>query len=362
MLALLQAACGGGGSGSSSNVSPSAAASIGGTVPGTVIEAFGDNGSYYAVDSNSNGTARHPFRLKLPAGVGFHLVMVTGEGSPDQVVTPIGFRDSSGSVRTRLMLGAGDSIDLGHVPLPMSRNAAAADDRNNDGVLDSPMILDDVGASNPLSQSDADDDGMDDWNDPDHGGYQYDDRLTDPQDDDDDGIPNRYDGDHQARSDDSDADGLPDSVDANRHNERDHANDDLSDDCDHDGYNDDDRDHDGYHDDDSDRDGYHDDDLDHDGHHDGDEDDESSDDSGSCSGTPAPTRPDLTPTPTTTPTPTPEGEALYTSYCAGCHGANGKRGRTATAISLAITNVGDMQSLSSLSAAQIQAIASYLAQ
>ena len=242
-LALLQAACGGGGSGSSTSVSPSASsASIGGTVPGTLVEAFGDNGSYYAVDSIDDGSARHPFQLEVPAGVGFHLVMTTNDGTPEEVITPIGFRDSSGRVRTRLMVNDGAKIDLGHVPLPMGRNAAAADDRDNDGVLDSPMILDDVGGLNPLSQADADRDGMDDWEDPDHGDYHYAEQTKDPQDHDDDGIPNTYDDDHQARSDDSDADGLPDSVDANRHNERDHANDDLSDDCDQDGYNDGDHD------------------------------------------------------------------------------------------------------------------------
>jgi cytochrome c553 len=372
-LALVQAACGGGGSGSSTSVSPSATgASIAGTVPGTLIEAFGDNGSYHAVDSSDNGTARHPFQLQLPAGVGFHLVMTTNDGTPDEVVTPIGFRDSSGRVRTRLMVNDGETVDLGHVPLPMGRNAAATDDRDNDGVLDSPMILDDVGASNPLSQADADNDGMDDWDDPDHGGYHYADHIKDPQDHDDDGIPNSYDHDHQARSDDSDADGLPDSVDANRHNERDHANDDLGEDCDHDGYNDDDHDRDGFHDDDGDRDGYHDDDLDHDGHHDGEDDHEDRDNTGSCSGAPTPTQPTPTqpapiqtaPTqPAPTQAPGPDGQALYTSFCARCHGPTGVRGSSASAISSAIAgDVGGMGSLSSLTSAEIQAIASYLAQ
>jgi hypothetical protein len=329
------------------------------------------------VTSSDNATNRHPFQLELPAGVGFHLVMVTGEGTADQVVTPIGFRDSSGSVRTRLMLSNGEKIDLGHVPLPMGRNAAAADDLDGNGVLDNPMILDDVGANNPLSQSDADDDGMNDWDDPDHGGYQYDNSTNDPQDQDDDGIPNSYDDDYTARSDDSDRDGLPDSVDANRYNERDHDNDDLSEDCDHDGYNDDDSDRDGYHDDDDDRDGYHDDDMDHDGDHDSDDDDESSDVSGSCNGTPVPTGPAPTdpvptgPTPTdpvpTDPVPTdppnPDGQALYTSFCAECHGPSGKRGASADSISSAIaSNRGGMGSLSGLTSTQVQAIADYLAQ
>lgn len=65
MCALLQAACGGGGGGGSStgSVAPSSAdASVVGTVPGTMIEAFGDNGSYHVVESNDNGTSRHPFQ------------------------------------------------------------------------------------------------------------------------------------------------------------------------------------------------------------------------------------------------------------------------------------------------------------
>jgi mono/diheme cytochrome c family protein len=327
-------------------------------VPGTLIEAFGDNGSYYAVESTQNGTARHPFQLDVPAGVGFHLVMVTGKDTPDEVITPIGFRDSTGRVRTRLMLHQGERIDLGHVPLYMGRNAASADDRDNDGVLDRPFILDDVGGNNPLSQADADDDGIADWDDPDHGGYQYDDRHTDPQDQDDDGIPNSYDGDYQARSDDSDGDGLPDSVDANRFNQRDDANDDLVDDCNHDGYSDADRDHDGFYDDDADRDGHHD-----------SVGSTGEDDHSGCNGAPAGEQPAPTQPAPTQPAPTQptspaalDGQALYTSFCADCHGPSGKRGRSASAIASAIArDAGGMGSLSSLSADQVAAIADYLA-
>ena len=372
-FALLLAACGGGGDGSSITSSP-AGASIIGSVPGTLIEAFGDNGSYYVVASNDTGSAQHPFQLDVPSGLGIHLVMITGEGTPDEVITPIGFRDSTGNIRTRLALGEGEVVDLGHIPLPMGRNAAAMDDLDEDGVLDRPMVLDDVGAQNPLSQSDADHDGVDDWNDDDHGGYQYDGSTRDPQDDDDDGIPNSYDPDYVAREGDSDSDGLPDNVDANRHNDREHENDDLSDDCDKDGYNDEDRNHDGFHDDDHDRDGFHDDDLDHDGRHDDEE-----DDTGTCqSPTPTPTTTSTTagttsttaatttsttagttsttagttsttagttsttagtttttttptttttttaaPTTTTTLPPIPPGQATYVAKCSGCHDAVG---------------------------------------
>ena len=379
VIAILQAACGGGGGGGGGGASSSfSGASVSGTVPGTRIEAFGDNGSYYAVESERNGSARHPFTLKLKPGVGFRLAMVTGEGTADEVVTPIGFRDSSGRVRTRLMLGKGEKIDLGHVPLPMGRNAASGHDRDGDGVLDQPMVLDDVGARNPLLQSDVDEDDVNDWDDPDHGGYHYGHGTDDPQDHDDDGVPNVYDDDDEGPHDgDYDGDGLPNNSDANVHNAHDHDNDDLDEDCDGDGYHDDDDDHDGFHDDDHDRDGYHDDhDGDNDSDHDGDDvddvddDDEREDDDnddhscfGGAGGTPP--APDQPP-PVNDPGPGPglDGQALFEANCtSGCHTANGLRGRTAVRIANAInSNRGGMGGLSFLTAAEIQAIADYLAQ
>ena len=370
VIAILQAACGGGGGGGGGGASSSfSGASVSGTVPGTRIEAFGDNGSYYAVESERNGSARHPFTLKLKPGVGFRLAMVTGEGTADEVVTPIGFRDSSGRVRTRLMLGKGEKIDLGHVPLPMGRNAASGHDRDGDGVLDQPMVLDDVGARNPLLQSDVDEDDVNDWDDPDHGGYHYGHGIDDPQDHDDDGIPNVYDDDDEGpHNEDHDGDGLPNSVDANPYNQRNHRNDDLDEDCDGDGYHDDDHDHDGFHDDDDDRDGYHDDDYDHDGDHDsdddgdGEDDDERDDDGRSCSGgsgstPPVPDQPPVT-------DPGLNGQALFQDNCtSGCHTAAELRGRRADQITSAInSNRGGMSRLSFLTPAQIQAFAAYLAQ
>jgi len=358
VLAVIQSACGGGGSSGVSSSSP--AATISGTVPGTTIEAFGDNGSYYRTTSDHNGSSRHPFSLNVKAGVGFHLAMTTNEGTSDEVVTPIGFRDSSGTVLTRLMLDSGESIDLGHIPLHMSRNEAAGDDQDDDGILDQPLVLDDVGANNPLTQSDVDDDGINDWDDPDHGGYHYNHNIVDPQDHDDDGIPNVYDHDHHARSDDHDGDGLPDHIDANPYNEPNHHNDALYDDCDHDGYNDEDHDHDGFHDDDSDRDGYHDDDLDHDGEHDSDH-DEDGEDHHSCGSGSALPPPPSGDTGTSNGL---DGQALYMANCTGssCHSTTGMRGRTASQISTAISNNrGGMGSIS-LTPEQIQAIADYLAQ
>ena len=355
VLAIIQSGCSGGSGGSASLPG----ASVSGTVPGTVIEAFGDNGSYYAVSSKDDGTAKHPFTLNAPANVGFHMVMVTGEGTPEKVVTPIGFRDSSGRVRTRLVLDNGEKIELGHIPLHMSRNEAADDDLDDDGVLDHPLILDDVGAGNPLSQSDVDDDGINDWDDHDHGGYHYGSGTVDPLDHDDDGVPNVYDDDHVHRSDDRDNDGLPDHIDANPDNDPNHGNDALDDDCDDDGYNDEDHDHDGFHDDDDDRDGYHDDDHDHDGDHDSDDDDDEDDEAHNCGGNPGttPPAPDLPPAGL-------DGQTLYINNCtgSGCHSTSGKRGSTATQITTAINNnIGGMGSIN-LTQEEIQAIANYLAQ
>ncbi len=48
---------------------------ISGTVPGTLIEAYGDNGSYYQTMSNNNGTSEHPFALELQKDITYYLYM-----------------------------------------------------------------------------------------------------------------------------------------------------------------------------------------------------------------------------------------------------------------------------------------------
>ncbi|MFI5295873.1 MAG: c-type cytochrome, partial [Thermodesulfovibrionales bacterium] len=72
-----------------------------------------------------------------------------------------------------------------------------------------------------------------------------------------------------------------------------------------------------------------------------------------------------TPTPTPTPPPSTNGAALYGTYCAGCHGALASSqvgGSSASQISSAIHGgVSQMSGLSSLTSAQIQAIATALA-
>lgn len=65
----------------------------------------------------------------------------------------------------------------------------------------------------------------------------------------------------------------------------------------------------------------------------------------------------------TTPPPATDGATLYANNCAGCHGplaTSAKLGATATQIQTGINTVSNMKSLSSLTTAQIQAIASAL--
>ena len=72
-----------------------------------------------------------------------------------------------------------------------------------------------------------------------------------------------------------------------------------------------------------------------------------------------------TPTPTPTPTPVLDGTVLYASSCAGCHGvlaSSAKAGATASRIQTAInSNTGGMGALSTLTPAQVSAIATALA-
>ena len=66
----------------------------------------------------------------------------------------------------------------------------------------------------------------------------------------------------------------------------------------------------------------------------------------------------------TPPTPSLDGSTLYANYCASCHNSlnsSTKGGATASQIQNAIANISNMKSLSTLTSAQIQAIAGVLA-
>ena len=93
-----------------------------------------------------------------------------------------------------------------------------------------PLLLDDVGAKNPLKQTHVNQKGISDWDDSKNGGYHYDTNTIDPQDVNGDGIPNLYDRRYVRRENDSDGDGLPNNVDANPYNDSKHGNHDISDD------------------------------------------------------------------------------------------------------------------------------------
>lgn len=276
IASLLLTACGSSGGGSTAITGGTA--TISGTVPGTTIEAFADNGGYYVAHSTDNGTTEHPFSLELPAGMGVRLVMTTNEGTADEVISPIGFRDNTTQVHTRIVLGKDDSVEIGYVPLAMSRVQAAGDvdgdgdndDIDNDGVLDSPFMLDD--SQSPLAHADADIDGINDFDDADHGGYQYSLGDQDPLDHDNDGVPNTIDPHYVPAVGfmDSDRDGLHDATNDMNPGNVEGLNSRFIDDLQGYGYHQDDENHDGFHDDDANRDGFHDDDIDMEGFHDDD--------------------------------------------------------------------------------------------
>ncbi|HFC93315.1 MAG TPA: hypothetical protein ENJ51_10950, partial [Leucothrix mucor] len=136
---LLMTACGGG---TSSNLQTNNDKSylLKGTVPGTLIEAYCDDGRVLSVNSTPNGTNNHPFSIKLPTDIACRIVMITNENdNTKKVVTPIKFMDQQGGSSIAIR-SKGKDIDLGHIALSLSRNTMTADG-NNDGVEDIPKEI-----------------------------------------------------------------------------------------------------------------------------------------------------------------------------------------------------------------------------
>jgi len=215
---LLLAGCGGSG-GLLADGGIIGTGTIIGTVPGTIIEAYGDNGDYKETFSKivNPGSDRHPFLLQLEAGVGYYLVMIINEGTENEIVMPIAFPGNNpGEVFARIILREGEVIDLGHIPLYMDCSEVSfEDDIDGDCILDKPFILNEAeGSNNPLRQMDADDDGENDFDDEDHG-YGHGGIFKDPQDHDDDRVPNKYDDDFERGPNDEDDDGIEDDEDKN---------------------------------------------------------------------------------------------------------------------------------------------------
>jgi len=242
--------CGGG---SSDTTVAIAMAKISGTVPGTLIEAFCEDGTYVQVTSTQNGTSKHPFEIIIPQNTNCKLVMTTNENNDTtRIITPIGFIQGTATGST-LTINA--NVDLSHIPLAL--NYADVNDTNGDHVVDQPLLVDlnnstNIGINNtPVYDTDRngyidayeddDDDGIvnayeDDDNDGEYNIYDDDDNDNTPdyiEDDDNDGTPNYRDDDDDNDSpdyiEDDDNDGIPNNID----------DDDDDDDDDHD-YDDDD--------------------------------------------------------------------------------------------------------------------------
>ncbi len=190
---LLLTACGSTDSTTETPTSTGAPTStIMGTVPGTLIEAFCEDGSYYHVNSVHNDTSEHPFSIEIPTDITCRLVMTTNEHDESiKVVTPIGLVTDVSSTTT--FRANSKLIDLGHIDLPMDRSEI--NDSTGDGVSDDILMV-----STP------------------EGTIIAIELENDPMDHDGDGIPNIYedddsDGINNYDDSDDDDDGIEDDLD-----------------------------------------------------------------------------------------------------------------------------------------------------
>ncbi len=219
--------------------STTASYSITGAVPGTLIEAFCDDGSYYQTSSDINqpvtgpdGKTWHQFSLNLPVEVACQLVMTMNEDDPtNKTVTPIALATNTGTAVAIQAVTGGETIDLGSIDLP--RDPADLQNRgldsDGDQIADAPLEhaieealenrLQYVYKQEQRLKVDPDGDGLPNWYDKDDDN----DGIYDDEDDDDDG-----DGILDVEEKDSDHDGIEDNYD------RDDDNDGLYDDDDDD--------------------------------------------------------------------------------------------------------------------------------
>jgi len=135
-VSALIVGCGGGSSSSDTTESGTDTASattavISGTVPGTFIEAYCDDGTYVSTTSVQNGTSQHPFNLNVPVNTPCRLVMTTNENDPAQRVT------SQVTVNGQRALVVTGNTNIGYVPLPATY--AEATDHDGDHVEDQPI-------------------------------------------------------------------------------------------------------------------------------------------------------------------------------------------------------------------------------
>ena len=217
VASLLMVGCGGG---SSSEPTSTSTATLSGTVPGTLIEAFCDNGYYAQVSSTQNGTSEHPFEIEVPTNTNCRLVMTTNENDPDnRIITLIGFTNGSTIVLEQ-------DVNLGNIPLEIEYENA--DDKDGDHVVDTELIVDPNGAStnDDHVQDDNNNDLVDSYDDDD------DDNIVNAyEDDDDDGIENIHDDD-----DDHDDDENNDDDNDDDHEDDDHDDEEEDSGVGHSGY------------------------------------------------------------------------------------------------------------------------------
>lgn len=205
--ALLVGCGGGGGSATTTTSSTTTTYSISGTVPGTIIEAFCKDGSYFSVNSTNDGTANHPFTIDIPIGTNCKFVMTTNEtdvNTTKHIITPIKLSDGT---TTSTYFELNGDTDMGYINL--STTGQGVQTPLNISVTDNKIKVN-------------------------HFSY-------DPLDDDNDGIPNIYedddgDGYTNKHDEDDDNDGTPDHLDSDYDDDKD--GDGIDDDYDHDDDND----------------------------------------------------------------------------------------------------------------------------
>jgi hypothetical protein len=233
--ALLLAGCGGGSSTTADTAitTSNSLSKISGTVPGTLIEAFCEDGSYYSVKSTENNTDEHPFEIEIPNTLSCSLVMTTNEDdNVNKVVTQIGLitSDANGTLFTAV-----SDIDLGHIPLAM--DPSNINDINGDHVSDDVLNIQVDGTAikieleNPLDDDndglvnvyeDDDNDGIsnhDDDDDDGDGAVDVDNDLDDDGIDNDEDVDDDNDGVHDDEDSDDDNDGIDDYLDSDDDND-----------------------------------------------------------------------------------------------------------------------------------------------
>lgn len=86
---------------------------IQGTVPGTIIHAFADDGSYYRTETNPGDPAPRPFRVVVKPGIGYRLVL-----EENGALYPLVFDSGQGETTNRFYMSlVNATLDLGNVLL-----------------------------------------------------------------------------------------------------------------------------------------------------------------------------------------------------------------------------------------------------